>query len=126
MKSFAERLKELRHEKGLSQMQLAKALNLSDAIICKWEKNQSEPTAPNILLIANYFDVSVAYLLNQEDEWGNVQLSSGLVSGNNNVVNSHNQIHTSAAQLPADEAELLRLWKKAPQEKRRAILELLK
>ena len=63
MKIFAERLLELRKEKNLSQAGLAKALDVSYAVVCYWETDRSEPTAPNLVKIANYFDVSVDYLL---------------------------------------------------------------
>ena len=67
MKIFAERLLELRKEKGLSQASLAKKLQVSMSVVCYWETDKSEPTAPNLVKIANYFDVSVDYLLGRED-----------------------------------------------------------
>ena len=64
---FKDRLKELRLDKGLSQMQLAKELNLSQSAVAKWELGKTEPTATAIITVANYFDVSVDYLLGVED-----------------------------------------------------------
>ena len=63
MKVFAERLKDLRNERGISQAQLAKTLGVSFGIVCYWETDRSEPTAPNLVKIADYFGVSVDYLL---------------------------------------------------------------
>ena len=67
MKIFAERLLELRTEKGISQAQLAKQLQVSYGVVCYWETNRSEPTAPNLVKIANYFNVSVDYLLGRTE-----------------------------------------------------------
>ena len=67
MKIFAERLLELRKEKGISQAALAKALEVSYAVVCYWETDRSEPTAPNLVKLADYFDVSVDYLLGRKD-----------------------------------------------------------
>lgn len=67
MKIFAERLKELRKEKGISQAALAKGLQVSYAVVCYWETDRSEPTAPNLVKIAEFFDVSVDYLLGRAD-----------------------------------------------------------
>lgn len=67
MKAFAERLLELRKEKGISQAKLAQELQVSYAVICYWETDRSEPTAPNLVKIANYFDVSVDYLLGRKE-----------------------------------------------------------
>lgn len=63
MKIFAERLLELRKEKSISQATLAKQLQVSYAVICYWETDRSEPTAPNLVKIADFFNVSVDYLL---------------------------------------------------------------
>ncbi len=67
MKVFADRLLELRKEKGISQAYLSKSLGVSYAVVCYWETNRSEPTAPNLVKIADFFDVSVDYLLGRSD-----------------------------------------------------------
>ena len=45
MKIFAERLMELRKERGLSQATIARDLGVSLGIVCYWETNKSDPTA---------------------------------------------------------------------------------
>ncbi len=67
MKVFAERLLELRKEKGISQAELAKRTETSCAVICYWETDRSEPTAPNLVKLADFFGVSVDYLLGRKD-----------------------------------------------------------
>ncbi len=67
MKVFAERLKELRKERGVSQAELGKSLQVSFSVVCYWETDRSEPTAPNLVKIADYFGVTVDYLLGRED-----------------------------------------------------------
>ena len=67
MKIFAERLLELRKIKGLSQAELSKKLDVSVSVICYWETDRSEPTAPNLDKIADFFGVSVDYLLGRTD-----------------------------------------------------------
>lgn len=67
MKIFGERLKELRIEKGISQATLANLLEVSSGIVCLWEIDKSEPTAPNIRKIADFFDVPADYLLGRID-----------------------------------------------------------
>ena len=63
MKVFAERLLELRTMKKISQAALAKSLNVSYAVVCYWETDRSEPTGINLVKLADYFDVTVDYLL---------------------------------------------------------------
>lgn len=64
---FKDRLKELRIEKGLSQMQLALKLNVSQSAIAKWELGKTEPTASAIIAIAKFFDETTDYILGLED-----------------------------------------------------------
>ena len=63
MSYFSINLKTLRNELNLSQLQLAKALNVSKGMISFWENNIYEPTATNIITIANFFKVSIDDLL---------------------------------------------------------------
>ena len=67
MKVFAERLKELRTERKISQAKLAKELGVSFSVVCYWETDRSEPTAVNIVKLVDYFGVSADYLLGRED-----------------------------------------------------------
>ena len=64
---FRERLKELRAAKGLSQMQLAQAIGVSQSAIAKWELGKTEPTASAIILLAAFFDETTDYLLGVTD-----------------------------------------------------------
>lgn len=63
MNYFSINLKTLRVDKKLSQSQLAKELGVSNGMISFWENNIYEPTATNIITIANYFNVSIDDLL---------------------------------------------------------------
>lgn len=60
---FKDRLKELRTEHDLSQMQLANILGVSQSAIAKWELGKTEPTASAIILVAKYFNESTDYIL---------------------------------------------------------------
>ncbi len=67
MEIFAQRLKELRKEKGLSQTQIAKHLNIKQQSYARYELNTSEPSYEMLVMIATYFDVSADYLLGIKD-----------------------------------------------------------
>lgn len=68
MDKFTERLKELRTEKGLSQLQLAKETGLGKSAIGVWELGQRIPNALAIITLAKYFGVTADYLLGISDE----------------------------------------------------------
>lgn len=63
MENFCEVLKELRLEKGLSQIQLANETGLSKSAIAFWEQGKRTPSAQVIVVLAKYFGVSADYLL---------------------------------------------------------------
>lgn len=60
--NFAERLKELRIEKKLGQIQLAKEIGVSKGIISLWENGLREPTLSSLIALAKFFEVSLDYL----------------------------------------------------------------
>lgn len=66
-KIFAERLKELRAEKGIGQRNLSEILGLSNSSISYWENCKQEPTAGALFKLSKYFNVSTDYLLGLED-----------------------------------------------------------
>ncbi len=61
--TFGKRLKELREEKKLTQEELGKLLNLSKANISKYEAESIQPNLESIEFLADFFNVSVDYLL---------------------------------------------------------------
>ena len=60
-------MKELRIDRGLSQMQLAKELNLSQSAVAKWELGKTEPTASAIIAVARYFNETADFILGITD-----------------------------------------------------------
>ncbi len=64
---FGEKLKELRTEKNVGQVELAKAINVSKGIISLWENGLREPKLSNLVSISKYFKVSIDYLAGLEE-----------------------------------------------------------
>ncbi len=60
---FALRLKELRESKGLSQKALANKLGVSQSTVGMWESQKREPNFSTTEEIANFFGVTIDYLL---------------------------------------------------------------
>lgn len=104
--NFSEISKSLRKEKGLSQMQLAEALKVSNGCIAMIEIGKNDPTANTLLKYADFFQCSTDYLLGREDDLGNIT------------------IHTEKpAPLPQDEQELLNIYQALSPAYRSQILE---
>jgi len=73
--TFGERLKELRKKKHLTQEQLSKAFYLNKSSISRYENGTQTPENELLQSIADYFDVSLDYLM-----------------GRTNIVNTHSNI----------------------------------
>lgn len=67
MKKFAQRLKKLRNEKGLSILKLSRAIKISLSTICRWENCQTEVKGTQLVTLAKFFNVSIDYLMGLED-----------------------------------------------------------
>ena len=65
--SLSERLKELRAEQNISQYTLSENLGLSRGLMSNYEQGRREPDYNTLLLISNYFDVSLDYILGVTD-----------------------------------------------------------
>jgi len=65
---FAERLKELRAERQVTQLMLAQALGMTDRTFRKYEARSIDPTLSVLIALADYFDVSLDYLVGRSDK----------------------------------------------------------
>jgi Predicted transcriptional regulators len=64
---FSEKLQILRKNKGLTQEELAEKLGVSRQAVAKWESGQVYPDIFNLIQISNMMNVSVDYLVKDQD-----------------------------------------------------------
>ena len=64
--AFSEKLYELRKKRGLSQEELAEALDVSRQAISKWESGRAMPEAGKLLTVSEYFGVSLDELMKEK------------------------------------------------------------
>ena len=57
------RLKEIRKSKGITQLKLAMDLNMNQNTISRYETGEREPSINELIKIADYFNISIDYLL---------------------------------------------------------------
>lgn len=65
---FSERLKELRKQAHLTQVELASKLGIVQSSYADWERGKKKPTQENLVKIAQILNVSVDYLVGNSDE----------------------------------------------------------
>ena len=63
-----DRIKELRKAFGISQVELAKALNVSKQCVSNWENDNVLPSIEMLVKLAKYFNVTTDYLLCLEEK----------------------------------------------------------
>ena len=61
------RLRQLRKTRGISQLKLAMDLNMNQNSISRYETGEREADYATLILLADYFDVSIDYLLERTD-----------------------------------------------------------
>ena len=103
---ISEKIKELREIRNESQNKVSLALNIPRYTYANWEQGRSEPSANDLVKLADYYDVTVDYLLGREDDFGNV-VSSGQLTD----------------QLKSDEQKLLRAYRAMPDVAKRKIVD---
>lgn len=64
---FTERLKELRTEKNINQVELSSEIGVSKGIISLWENGLREPGMYSLIQLAKFFEVSIDYLVGISD-----------------------------------------------------------
>ena len=82
MASFADRLKELRKENGVTQKQIAELLGIAERNYRRYEAGGVDPSSSSTSILADYFGVSTDYLLGRTNYWidadGNIKTKEEL------------------------------------------------
>lgn len=72
------RLSELRAEKGLSQREIAKVMNISQGTYNNWENEKTQPCIEQLIALSTFFGVSVDYLVGNTDEYGTIKAADSI------------------------------------------------
>ena len=91
------KIKDLRVEYGLKQKELAAKIHIAANTLSQFETCRANPGYDILIALADFFEVSVDYLLGRADEAGNVKILPD----------------KTGAYPSAEEAELLALYRKA-------------
>lgn len=63
---FRERLQQLREKRRISRIVLSELCGLDSDAVRKYERGEREPTMSSLVAIADFFGVSVDYLIGRE------------------------------------------------------------
>ena len=68
MATTAERIKQLRKKKGISQSELAELIGVKNNTVSTWERGTRKPDFEALNLLSNYLEVSFEYILGSSDK----------------------------------------------------------
>lgn len=74
MSTLGDKIRQLRKAKDMTQEELADALNVNRATLANWELNRATPDPATLGTLANYFQVSVDWLLGRTEDPHGVSL----------------------------------------------------
>lgn len=67
MKSYVERIRELREDNDLRQQDIAELLQTTQQVYSRYEKGTNDIPVRHLITLARYYDVSVDYILGETD-----------------------------------------------------------
>lgn len=72
---FANRLKEIRKEKNMTQVQLAEALGVSKGTVAMWEIGKRQPNFETLNALSDIFDKKIDYILGYSNDSSSAQMT---------------------------------------------------
>ena len=64
---FANTLSNLIEEKGMNSLRLSKEIGVADRLVGAWRKGEKRPTLDNLVLLADFFGVSLDFLVGRSE-----------------------------------------------------------
>jgi transcriptional regulator with XRE-family HTH domain len=131
IKLDGKRLKKLRNERGLTQKELSKVLSVTSETLSKYELNKSSPSDPIKVAIAQFFDISLDYLLGVVDEPFSLDriaynMPKGASSYSIGEINEFAKYLNFKNTYSDDQKELINLWALLKSDQRLHFLGLLR
>ena len=96
MATLGNKLIHLRHERKLSQAEVAQCLDVSQNAYNKWEADKCKPGADNLQKISAFYEIDISELLADDDK---ITLSGNNIRGENNIIaNTIPNIHIHSSK----------------------------
>lgn len=123
---LAQILNNLMESKSISAYKMSKDTGISDRLIGYWKKGEKLPSAENLMIISNYFGVSIDYLLTGENRKESNISQSAITTGNHSTstVNIRSQ-ETHSQQEDETVQEITRILNGLPLKERTKLLSMI-
>ena len=123
---LAQILNNLMESKSISAYKMSKDTGISDRLIGYWKKGEKLPSAENLMIISNYFGVSIDYLLTGENRKESNISHSAITTGDHSTstVNIRSQ-ETHSQQEDETVQEITRILNGLPLKERTKLLSMI-
>ncbi len=123
---LAQILNNLMESKSISAYKMSKDTGISDQLIGYWKKGEKLPSAENLMIISNYFGVSIDYLLTGENRKESNISQSAITTGDHSTstVNIGSQ-ETHSQQEDETVQEITRILNGLPLKERTKLLSMI-
>lgn len=123
---LAQILNNLMESKSISAYKMSKDTGISDRLIGYWKKGEKLPSAENLMIISNYFGVSIDYLLTGENRKESNISQSAITTGDHSTstVNIGSQ-ETHSQQEDETVQEITRILNELPLKERTKLLSMI-
>lgn len=92
---FTKRFEELLKETNASKSKVASSTGIPLETICNWFNRGSQPTADKLLKIADFFEVSVDYLLGRTSDIGIIEVNRELTPEQEELLKLYNKMSSN-------------------------------
>lgn len=114
---FSDLLKQLRANKGVSQVELARAIGVSNGNVGDWERGRSKPGYDALVALTRYFEISASQLLGLDDNLENKRSDLATYK--------HEQgLSCDGSPLSEEEADLVAMFRLLPSHEKEDLFDL--
>ena len=115
---FSDLLKQLRAEKGVSQVELARAISVSNGNVGDWERGRSKPGYDALVALSRYFEISAGRLLGLDDSLENKR-------DDLTAYKQEQGLTCDGSPLSEEEADLIAMFRLLPSPEREDVFDLV-
>lgn len=115
---FSDLLKQLRAEKGVSQVELARAISVSNGNVGDWERGRSKPGYDALVALSRYFEISAGRLLGLDDSLENKR-------DDLTAYKQEQGLTCDGSPLSEEEADLIAMFRLLPSHEREDVFDLV-
>lgn len=127
MDNVKNNIKMLRVKRGLSQEALASKMHVHQTAVSQWENGRANPDTQMSKNLADFFNVTIDYLLGQSEDNGGIYYANNI--NGSNLVQGCGSVSIERAEpissISEEEAEILRIYRSLDIRGRAKILNVL-